>query len=171
MNSISLWAAACLLAASVGAQTSDQPARTQDGPVAETISRLAERYDVSRERLAELREEGMGWGELGRILAVAEKADRPLEEIAELRRSGEGFDRIMTRYKLDAREVRREAARIEREGREAERLEPGHEERMRRRMEERGDGPHHERMHRGEPMHEPMRERMHERGGGGRPGR
>lgn len=118
MRSKTLWAAACLLASAAGAQ---------EGPVAETIAALAERYGVSKDVLAGLRDEGMGWGEIGRLVAIAEKTGRPLEEIARLRRAGEGFNGIAERYKIGLGDIRRVAVEIEQEGRRAERLEPDRE--------------------------------------------
>jgi hypothetical protein len=85
------------------------------------LSRLAAHYRVSERELVSLREQGMGWSEIGHAVAIAEKSGEPLNDVVDLRKSGLDWSQIAGRFGFTLSDVGDEAKSIEEQGRAAER--------------------------------------------------
>jgi hypothetical protein len=85
-----------------------------------SLSRVAAKYGVSEKELAYLRGQGMGWGEIGRAVAIAQRSGQPLADVVDLRKSGLDWSQIARRFGFTVTEVAAEASEVERDGRDAE---------------------------------------------------
>ncbi|MBI5630610.1 MAG: hypothetical protein HY921_06980 [Elusimicrobia bacterium] len=91
---------------------------------------LAARYNVSKEDVKQLRDKGLGWGEIRHALGIAQEAGVPLADVMKLRDSGMGWGKIAQNYgfklgeitgrnpEMGAREIREEGRQQRRELRE-----------------------------------------------------
>ena len=91
---------------------------------AKKAGELASRYKVEEKDIRDLRDKGMGWGEVDNALAIAERSGKPLSEIMKLRESGMGWGKIARQYGFSLGEVKR-SDRADKAMR-AERADPGH---------------------------------------------
>lgn len=85
---------------------------------------LASRYRVSREKVLELRERGLGWGEVDHAFAISQRSGRPLVEVLGLRDQGMGWGEIARSYGFSLGEAKGARANAKRELRDAVREKP-----------------------------------------------
>jgi hypothetical protein len=64
------------------------------------VSRLAAEYQVTEQQVVDLRNRGMGWGEVRHALSISKRADVPLADVLKLRDSGMGWGQIAHKYEL-----------------------------------------------------------------------
>jgi len=80
------------------------------------VNKLSEKFDVPEITVLELRESGMGWGEVGHALSLAERSGEPLDEIVALRESGMGWGQIAKKYDLKLGKVKKDVKFAESQG-------------------------------------------------------
>ncbi|MBI3547582.1 MAG: hypothetical protein HY078_00880 [Elusimicrobia bacterium] len=102
--------AGLLLMAPTAAKLADAPP-APDKPVTEVrdpdkhVAALSAAYDVTPERIKELRAKGMGWGEIRHALAISKRANVPLEDVLKQRRSEKGWGQVARHYGFSLGEV------------------------------------------------------------------
>jgi hypothetical protein len=101
-----------------GSQTDSGALAAAEQPPA--LSRVASKYGVSQKELSVLREQGMGWSEIGHAVAIAKKSGQPLADVVDLRKSGLDWSQIARRFGFTVTDVAAEASEVERDGRDAE---------------------------------------------------
>lgn len=83
----------------------DSPAAQTPKPKPSKVSELAGRYNVPEKDVSDLRDKGMGWGEIKHALAISQKSGQPLSEVMKLRDSGMGWGKIAKQYGFKLGEV------------------------------------------------------------------
>jgi hypothetical protein len=94
------YAFVCLMLASASASFAatetppETPSEKSTVKSAEKSATLAERYKVPEQDVKDLRDKGMGWGEIDTALAIAQKSGKPVSEIMAMRDKGMGWGKI-----------------------------------------------------------------------------
>lgn len=100
----------------------EAPADTESKGSKKHLEKLSAEFGVTEARLVELREKGMGWGEIGHALAIAQKSGKPLDDVLKLRESGMGWGEIAKQYGFKLGEIKGNAKKAEALGKKADAL-------------------------------------------------
>lgn len=98
----------------------ETPADTESKGAKKHLEKLSSEFGVTEARLVELREKGMGWGEIGHALAIAQKSGKPLDDVLKLRESGMGWGEIAKQYGFKLGEIKGNAKKAEALGKKAD---------------------------------------------------
>lgn len=119
-----IFAAGLALAASAAAAPTDpgdQARSAAPKPGTQRLAgELAGEFGVPESEIGALRAQGLGWGEIGRALAIARRAGVSLDDVLTVRRSGKSWDQVASKYNMSLADLTTEVRRIERMGRAAD---------------------------------------------------
>ncbi len=75
----------------------EEPARVSEKRN-KPAGRIAAEFDVPESEVLDLRDKGLGWGEIRHALAISRRSGQPTSEILKLRESGMGWGQISRKF-------------------------------------------------------------------------
>lgn len=72
-------------------------------------------WQMTAEELQKIKNNGLGYSELVKVILIAKKIDKSPDEIVKRRQRGESFQKISERYKIDYTSIKEEAKKIRKE--------------------------------------------------------